>query len=124
MAGAKIVVLYPRPTDVDAFERVYVEEHIPLAKQKIGGATSFVFTVVRGAVGGDAPYHRVTEIHFPSMDALQASAGTASTQEAAAHAVAISSGGPPVFLIADEEVMPLAAPGSASGAPAASPGPS
>ena len=108
MAGAKIVVLYPRPTDVDAFERAYMDEHIPLAKAKIGGATKFIFTTVRGVVGGEAPYHRITEIHFASMEALQASAATPATQEAAGHATAISSGGPPVFLIADEETMVLA----------------
>jgi len=108
MPGAKIVVLYPQPTDVDAFERVYLHEHVPLAKAKIGGATRFTFTTVRGAVGGASPYHRITEIYFPSMDALQASAASPGTQEAAGHAVAISSGGPPVFLIADEElIMPL-----------------
>ncbi len=105
--GAKIVVLYPQPTDVETFERVYVDEHIPLAKAKIGGATKFVFSRVLGAVGGAPPYHCVTEIHFASMDALQASVACASTQEAAGHAVSISAGGPPRFLVADEETMPL-----------------
>ena len=105
MPGAKIVVLYPQPTDVDAFERAYVEEHIPLAKEKIVGATRVTFTTIRGALGGASPYHRITEIHFPSMDALQASAASATTQEAAAHAVSISSGGPPVFLVADEGIV-------------------
>jgi uncharacterized protein (TIGR02118 family) len=107
MAGAKIVVLYPKPTNVDAFERAYLDEHVPLARAKIGGATKFIFTTVQGAVGGESPYHRITEIHFPSMDALQASAATPGTQEAAGHAVSISSGGPPVFLIADETTMQL-----------------
>jgi len=102
MPGAKIVVLYPPPTDVAAFERLYVEEHIPLARAKIVGATKFIFTTVLGAHGAEAPYHRVTEIHFPSMEALQASAANPSSLESAAHAVAISSGGPPVFLITDE----------------------
>jgi uncharacterized protein (TIGR02118 family) len=108
MPGAKIVVLYPPPTDVATFERVYVDEHIPLARAKIVGATRFVFTTVLGAHGVDAPYHRVTEIHFPSMEALQESAATPSTLESAAHAVSISSGGPPLFLFADEgEVVSL-----------------
>jgi len=105
MPGAKIVVLYPRPTDVEIFERAYVEEHIPLAKSKIDGATKFIFTTVRGAVDAEPPYHRVTEVHFASMEALQASASTSGTQEAAKHAVTISSGGAPVFLIADEETV-------------------
>ena len=41
MPGAKSVVLIPPPTDVAAFERVYVDEHIPLALAKIVGATRF-----------------------------------------------------------------------------------
>ena len=105
MAGAKIVVLYPKPTDVTEFERLYVDDHMPLAKAKIGGATKFVFTTVGGAVGGDPAWHRITEIHFPSLDALQASLATVSTQEAAGHAVQISSGGAPLFLIGDETTM-------------------
>jgi hypothetical protein len=31
MADVKLVVIYPRPKDVDVFERVYREEHVPLA---------------------------------------------------------------------------------------------
>jgi hypothetical protein len=31
MPGAKIVILYPRPTDVEAFEKLYTEEHVPMA---------------------------------------------------------------------------------------------
>lgn len=116
MPGAKIVVLYPRPTDVEAFERVYQEEHVPLARAKIGGATRFVFATVRGAVGGDSPYHRITEIHFPSMEALQASVATPSTQEAAGHAVSISTGGAPLFLVTDEETMHLDGAAPSSGA--------
>ena len=101
MAGAKIIVMYPRPTDVAAFERLYVEEHVPLARAKLAGATGAAFTRVVGALGGDAPWHRVVEIHFPSMAALQASLADPGTQEVAAHAVAISSGGPPSFLVAE-----------------------
>lgn len=103
MPGAKIVVLYPQPTNVDEFERVYLDEHIPLTKAKIVDATKVVLTTIRSAVGGASPYHRITETHFASMDALQASAASADTQEAAGHAISISSGGPPVFLVADEE---------------------
>ena len=103
MAGAKLVVLYPRPTDVAEFERRYVDEHIPLAEAKIVGKTKFVFATVVGAIGGDSPYHRVTEIHYPSMAALQASLAAPSSQEAAADAVALSSGGMPLFLIAEQE---------------------
>jgi uncharacterized protein (TIGR02118 family) len=102
MPVAKIVVLYPRPTDVAAFERLYVEEHIPIVDAKIVGLSKAVYTTIVGAPGGTPDWQRITELHFPSMKALHESLGTASTQEAAAHAVAISTGGAPVFLIAEE----------------------
>jgi hypothetical protein len=47
--------------------------------------------------------HRIAELYFPSMEALQASLQCAGTQEAVADAVALSSGGAPIFLIAEEE---------------------
>ena len=34
MAGVKFLVIYPRPTDVEAFEKVYRDEHIPMAAEK------------------------------------------------------------------------------------------
>jgi hypothetical protein len=42
MAGVKLLVLYPRPTDVDAFETLYLDEHLPLAAKKMTGPTNFV----------------------------------------------------------------------------------
>jgi uncharacterized protein (TIGR02118 family) len=104
MAGAKIVVLYPPPKDVASFERAYVEEHVPIARDKIVGNPRFVFSKVVGAPGGAAPaFHRIAEIYFPSLQKLQESLATKSTQEAAGHAVSISNGGPPVFLIVEED---------------------
>lgn len=103
MAGAKLVVLYPQPTDITAFEKAYLEEHVPITGEKIVGKTKAVFSRVLGAVGGAAPFYRIAEIHFPSMASLHASLATPSTQEAAAHAVSISSGGAPIFLISEEE---------------------
>jgi hypothetical protein len=54
------------------------------------------------AAGGRAPFARVAVLHFPSLQALQAAAGTDAAKRAVAHAVSISSGGPPLFLIAEE----------------------
>lgn len=30
MAGAKLIVLYPSPRDVNAFERAYTQDHAPM----------------------------------------------------------------------------------------------
>lgn len=104
MAETKIVVIYPRPTDIEAFEKVYVEEHVPLAVEKIKGVTKFAATRVVGTPDGStAPFYRIAELYFPSIEALQASAASAGTQEAVAHAFKISSGGPPVILVAEQE---------------------
>ena len=103
MAGVRLVVIYPRPTDIDKFERDYNEQHLPMAAQKIPGKTKFVTAKALGTASGDpAPFYRIAELHFPSLQALQEAAGTQGAQAAIAHAKAISTGGPPIFLVMDE----------------------
>ena len=105
MAGAKVVVLYPPPRDVEAFERAYAQDHAPMVTpENFTGMTRFVATKVVGTPDGSpAGFHRIAELHFPSLEALQAAAASAAAQEVIAHALSISSGGPPVFLVAEEE---------------------
>jgi uncharacterized protein (TIGR02118 family) len=102
MAAAKIVVLYPRPKNAEAFERVYTDEHVPLVP-KLPGITKFVQTKVVGTPTGEpAPFQRIAELHFPSLDVLKKAASSKAGQDAVAHAVKISTGGPPVLLICEE----------------------
>jgi uncharacterized protein (TIGR02118 family) len=105
MAGAKIVVLYPAPRDVSAFERAYMNEHAPMVTpQNFKGMTRFVASKIVGTPDGSAPpFHRIAELHFPSLAVLQTGAGSASAQQVVAHAVSISSGGKPIVLVAEEE---------------------
>jgi uncharacterized protein (TIGR02118 family) len=105
MSSAKVIVLYPTPRDVNAFERVYTQEHVPMVTaQNFKGIQKFVASRVVGTADGTAPpFYRLAELHFPSLEALQAAAGSASAQEVVAHAISISSGGKPVFLVAEEE---------------------
>lgn len=105
MAEVRFIVIYPRPKDVDAFEKIYMEKHVPLAAKKIEGKTKLVATKVLDSPQGTPPYYRMVQVHFPSMKALKASAASAGTQEALAHAVKISTGGTPIFLIAEEETF-------------------
>ena len=37
MADVKLIVLYPPPKNVGAFEKIYQTEHVPLAVTKLGG---------------------------------------------------------------------------------------
>lgn len=100
----KLVVIYPYPSNVDEFESVYTNDHLPLAMEKIKGMSKFVAShVVATPDGSQPPFYRIAELHFPSMEALQQAAASAGLQEAAAHAVSISTGGAPHFLVAEEE---------------------
>jgi uncharacterized protein (TIGR02118 family) len=108
MPGVKIVVLYPRPKDIEAFEKLYTEEHVPMAVEKMVGKTKIVATKVLASPQGTPPFYRVAEVHFPSREALDACVVSPGGKETVAHAVRISSGGPPTFLIAEEETFTFA----------------
>ncbi len=106
MAGVKLLVIYPRPTDIAAFEKLYQEEHVPMAVDKLAGKTKFIATKVLATPDGTPPpFYRIAEVHFPSLEALQACAQSAGGKETVAHAVKISSGGAPIFLVAEEQTF-------------------
>lgn len=105
MANVKFIVIYPRPKDIAAFEKLYQDEHVPMAVEKLAGKTRFVATRVLGSPQGTPPFYRIAEVHFPSMDALEACAASEGGKETLAHAVTISTGGNPIFLVAEEETF-------------------
>jgi uncharacterized protein (TIGR02118 family) len=105
MAGAKLIVIYPRPRDIESFERVYQNEHVPMAVEKLAGKTKIVASKTVNSSQGTPPFYRVAEIHFPTMEALQACAASDGGKQTIANAVAISSGGLPIFLVAEEETF-------------------
>ena len=105
MATVKLIVMYPPPADLATFERRYADEHVPMAVEKLQGKSRFVATKVLASPQGKAAYHRIAEVHFPSMEALQACAASAGGKATLAHAAQISTGGPPVILVAEEQTF-------------------
>jgi uncharacterized protein (TIGR02118 family) len=105
MTTAKMIVMYPRPKDIDQFESIYHNEHVPMAISKLRGKTKIVATRVLGSPQTTPAFHRIAEIHFPSMQKLEACAASAEGKEVLANAAAISTGGPPVLLVAEEEAF-------------------
>lgn len=104
--GVKFMVIYPQPQDVAAFEKLYQDEHVPMAVEKLIGKTKLVATKITASPdGGTPPFYRIAEVYFPSLEILQACAQSAGGQETLAHAVKISSGGSPIFLIAEEQTF-------------------
>jgi hypothetical protein len=127
MAGVKFVLMYPRPQDIDtfehlyqdedvpigdglsseyagtfeAFEKLYQDEHVPMILDKLFGRL-VATRVVGTSNGARPPFYRIAEIYFTSFDALRACAQFAGGRETVDHAVKISSGGTPLFLVAEE----------------------
>lgn len=90
----KLVVMYPRPKDIDAFEYVYNKEHVPMAVENLSGKTKIVATKVLSSPLGTPAFHRVAEVYFPSLKALEECAASEGGKLTIVHAFSISSGGP------------------------------
>ncbi len=105
MPDVKLVVIYPQPKDVEAFEKVYQNEHVPMAVAKLVGKTKIVAGKVLSSPQGTPPFHRIVEVHF-SIHAGAASMRRVRRREAdpgpCRH---LSSGGSPIFLIAEEQTF-------------------
>lgn len=101
--SVKIVVIYPRPQDEAAFEKAYKDEHIPMVEEKLKGITRLVLTKVTGSPQGKVAAYRIAEVHFSSLEELNKCVESEAGQEVVAHAVKISTGGPPIMLVCDEE---------------------
>lgn len=106
MAGTtsvKMVVIYPRPTDELEFERVFTEEHVPMIEDKMKGITRLVVTKVLSSPQGKVSSYRLSEVHFSSLADLNKAAESEGGKDFIAHAVKISTGGPPILLICTDE---------------------
>jgi uncharacterized protein (TIGR02118 family) len=105
MKSVKLIVAYPQPKDASAFEKVYQQEHVPMAIANLQGMTKIVATKILQSPQGAAQFYRVAEVHFPSMEVLQQCAESAGGKATLANAAKISSGGPPVIMIAEEDTF-------------------
>ena len=105
MKSVKLIVAYPQPKDASAFEKIYQQEHVPMAIANLHGKTKMVATKILQSPQGEPQFYRIAEVHFPSMEVLQQCAASAGGKETLAHASKISSGGPPVIMIAEEDTF-------------------
>jgi uncharacterized protein (TIGR02118 family) len=103
---AKLVVLYPPPTDATEFDKAYQNEHLPLMQDKLKGRKVAV-TSVKAAAIGESPYYLMAEIWAPSIEDLQGFLSTPDGQAVSSNAFKISTGGPPAVLFTEEEVHQL-----------------
>lgn len=67
----KLIALYQKPADVEAFNSHYRNVHIPLAN-KMPGLRRCDLGWVTGSPAGEARYHLVAELYFDNLEALNA----------------------------------------------------
>ena len=95
-----LVVLYPPPVDEVAFEKDYMEEHVPLVRAQMPAVTRFDVSRVVAAQRG--PWYWMAQLHFDSMDALRATLSSDGAQRAAGHAQQVSTGGTPTMFVVED----------------------
>src|SRR3954465_1962522 len=99
---AHLLILYPIPQNAPEFDRAYREEHLPYAGPRLVGATGVKTQRIVGPGFAPPPYHLMSDVSFPTLDALKACAASNSGKEALQHAASISSGGAPMLMVMTE----------------------
>ena len=94
--------MYPHPKDVKEFDRAYREEHLPYAGPRLKGASGVVTKRVVRPSFASPPYHLISDVSFPSIETLKATAASTG-MEALDHAASISSGGAPTILVVTDD---------------------
>ncbi len=94
----KLVVLYTRPDDVEAFDEHYRGTHAPLVEKLPGLLRWEGARLVASPDGGEATYHRMAELWFEDQAALDVALGSAEGQATAADYGTIAPPGSRMFV--------------------------
>ena len=100
---AHLLILYPIPKNISEFDRAYRDEHLPYAGPKLVGAMGVTTQRVVGPGFAPPPYHLMSDVTFPTLDALKACAASDRGKQALAHAASISSGGAPMLIVVTDD---------------------
>jgi uncharacterized protein (TIGR02118 family) len=96
----KLVVLYTQPDDAEAFDRHYLDVHVPLA-EKLPGLQRFEGArLVAAADGGEQTYFRIAELWFADQEALSTGLASPEGQATAADYQRIAPPGSRMFVAA------------------------
>lgn len=99
----KVIVLFGKPVDENAFERYFEEQHRPLIGQLPDLQMAHITTVL-GAVEGDSPFYLVLELCYASEQSLQDSLNSDQGQ-AMAHDYSLFASGGVTVLIGHAETI-------------------
>lgn len=71
----KLIALYRKPDNIEAFDNHYLQVHIPLVR-KMPGLRRLEVTRITGAPIGDTKYHTMAEMYFDDQDSLNTGAAS------------------------------------------------
>jgi uncharacterized protein (TIGR02118 family) len=71
----KLIALYRKPADLEAFDTHYDEIHTPLVR-KYPGLRKLEITRITGAPIGETKFHLMAEMYFDSKDAMDTALGS------------------------------------------------
>lgn len=78
----KLVSLYKKPADVDAFEKHFTEIHVPLV-HKMPGLRKLEVSRFTGSPGGEPRFYLMAELYFDDKGAMFAALGSEEGKAAA-----------------------------------------
>jgi uncharacterized protein (TIGR02118 family) len=101
---ARVVAMYKSPKDPVAFDKYYLETHVPIAK-RIPGLRKY--EVSRGAVaspGGPSGVHLAAILHFDDMAAVQRAFASSEGQATVADVGKFATGSVDILMFDQREV--------------------
>jgi len=101
---AQVVVMYATPRDAAAFDKYYVETHVPLAKKLPGLKKLELSAGPIASPSGPSAYHQIAVLHFDDMAALGQAMTSPEGRAAAADAQALMAAGSQILFFETREV--------------------
>jgi uncharacterized protein (TIGR02118 family) len=94
----KLVVLYTHPDDPDAFDRYYLETHMPLGAKIPGLERAETGRFEAALDGSENTYYRMAELYFADQQTVGAALASAEGQATAADYQQIAPPGSRMFM--------------------------
>ena len=100
----KVTLLYGQPADTAAFDKYFLETHLPLAERLEGYLKMELTHFVNGPSGEKPPFYKMSELYFVDKHSLQHSLDTPEGKAMVSDFEKFASGGVQVIFGSVEEL--------------------
>ena len=102
--SAKVIALYNMPQDVQAFDKYYFANHVPLAKTMPGLTCYEVSNGKVTDISGASPYHFVATLSFNSLKDIQTALASPEGAATAGDLQNFATGGVSLLIFESKEI--------------------